>query len=87
MRCSLVYQRRRLRGFDWHAVCAGPELSRGRAVLVMDGDLQHPPSLIPQMLPCWRAGGTDIVEAVKREICGPCIDRLHDRDPLAPADR
>jgi glycosyltransferase involved in cell wall biosynthesis len=49
-----------------HAVCAGLELSRGRAVLVMDGDLQHPPALIPTMVNCWRRGEAEVVEAVKR---------------------
>jgi glycosyltransferase involved in cell wall biosynthesis len=49
-----------------HALTAGLEASRGRAVLVMDGDLQHPPDLIPEMLDCWRAGRCDVVEAVKR---------------------
>ena len=49
-----------------HALTAGLEASRGRAVLVMDGDLQHPPELVPEMLACWRGGGCDVVEAVKR---------------------
>ena len=49
-----------------HALTAGLEASRGRGVLVMDGDLQHPPALIPDMLARWRAGGCDVVEAVKR---------------------
>ena len=49
-----------------HAVSAALEASRGRAVIVMDGDLQHPPALIPQMVACWRGGGADVVEAVKR---------------------
>ena len=49
-----------------HALTAGLQATRGRAVLVMDGDLQHPPSLIPEMMRCWRAGNCDVVEAVKR---------------------
>jgi glycosyltransferase involved in cell wall biosynthesis len=32
---------------------------------VMDADLQHPPSLLPQMVQRWREGGWDVVEAVK----------------------
>jgi len=47
------------------ALCAGLETARGTAVIVMDGDLQHPPSLIPQMVKEWRESKADIVEAVK----------------------
>ena len=46
------------------AVCAGLELARGAATIVMDGDLQHPPALIPAMVEAWR-NGAEIVEAVK----------------------
>lgn len=48
------------------AICAGMETAGGRAVIVMDGDLQHPPSLIPEMVRLWRETDVDIVEAVKR---------------------
>ena len=34
------------------------------AVVVMDGDLQHPPSLLPEMVQLWRQG-YDVVEACK----------------------
>ena len=47
------------------ALCAGLERARGRAIIVMDGDLQHPPELIPEMVRIWRESGADIVEAVK----------------------
>ncbi len=47
------------------AVAAGLEAARGDAVLVMDGDLQHPPSLIPHLIEPWLAGTADVVEAVK----------------------
>src|SRR5438094_3105673 len=46
------------------ALCAGLELSRGQATIVMDADLQHPPSMIPVMVDAWRSGA-EIVEAVK----------------------
>jgi len=49
-----------------HALCAGLENARGRAVLVMDADLQHPPALIPQMLAAWREG-YEVVEGVKAD--------------------
>ena len=47
------------------ALCAGLELARGEAVIVMDGDGQHPPSLLPEMIRLWRVTGADIVEATK----------------------
>ena len=48
------------------ALCAGLERARGDAVIVMDGDGQHPPLLLPLLIEKWRASGADIVEAVKR---------------------
>jgi glycosyltransferase involved in cell wall biosynthesis len=48
------------------ALCAGLEHARGDAVIVMDADGQHPPSLIPEMVRTWQSSGADIVEAVKR---------------------
>ncbi len=47
------------------ALCAGLERARGNAVIVMDGDGQHPPSLLPLLIEKWRTSGVDIVEAVK----------------------
>src|SRR5437667_6879846 len=47
------------------ALCAGLERARGDAVVVMDGDGQHPPSLLPVMIKKWRTSGADIVQAVK----------------------
>jgi dolichol-phosphate mannosyltransferase len=46
------------------AIHAGLEQARGDVAIVLDSDLQHPPSLIPQMLDMWR-GGAFVVEAVK----------------------
>lgn len=48
------------------ALCAGLEHAQGDAVIVMDADGQHPPSLIPNMVHLWRSSGADIIEAVKR---------------------
>lgn len=48
------------------AVSAGLDQARGHAVIVLDGDLQDPPELIPQLLTAWR-GGSDIVYAVRRK--------------------
>ena len=48
------------------AIEAGLKRARGRACIVMDADLQHPPALLPAMLERWREGAL-IVEAVKRD--------------------
>ena len=47
------------------AVSAGLEKASGDAVIVLDGDLQHPPQLIDQMVLLWRQSGFEIVEAAK----------------------
>lgn len=47
------------------ALAAGLEVSSGDAAVIMDGDLQHPPELIHQMVDLWKKGDVDIVEAVK----------------------
>lgn len=47
------------------AILAGLRHARGRAVIVMDSDGQHPPSLLPQLLEPWRSGSADIVAAQK----------------------
>ena len=49
-----------------NALAAGLEAASGEAVIVMDGDLQHPPSLIPELVRRWRAGA-DVVNAVKSD--------------------
>jgi polyisoprenyl-phosphate glycosyltransferase len=48
------------------ALCAGLEKARGAAVIIMDGDGQHPASLLPEMIRMWKASEADIVQAVKR---------------------
>lgn len=44
------------------AMTCGLHLARGRAVVILDADLQDPPELIPAMLERWRAGA-DVVLA------------------------
>jgi glycosyltransferase involved in cell wall biosynthesis len=39
-----------------NALKAGLDFSNGDVVITMDGDLQHPPPLIPQMIKNWRSG-------------------------------
>ena len=38
------------------ALLAGLQFARGRAVITMDGDLQHPPALIGRLVAAWRQG-------------------------------
>ena len=48
------------------ALSAGLAHSSGDAVIMMDGDLQHPPQLIPTLLDRWR-DGYDIVSTLRLE--------------------
>ena len=45
-------------------IFAGLEMATGDAVIVMDCDLQHPPSVIPQMWQLWQEGA-EVVEGIK----------------------
>lgn len=47
-----------------NAIFAGMTEAKGDAVITMDADLQHPPSLIPEMVKLWR-GGVDVVYTKK----------------------
>jgi polyisoprenyl-phosphate glycosyltransferase len=38
------------------ALRAGLHAARGRAVVVMDADFEHPPELIPELVDAWRSG-------------------------------
>ena len=51
------------------ALTAGLDHARGDAIVMMDGDLQDPPEVIPQMLERWREGA-DVVYAVRRTRAG-----------------
>jgi polyisoprenyl-phosphate glycosyltransferase len=51
------------------ATTAGVNYSRGRAVIVMDADLQDPPEVIPQMVKKWREG-FEVVYAVRNRRRG-----------------
>jgi polyisoprenyl-phosphate glycosyltransferase len=48
------------------AILAGLAHARGQAVVVLDGDLQHPPELIPKMLALWQQG-IYVVDTVKSD--------------------
>jgi dolichol-phosphate mannosyltransferase len=49
-----------------NALKAGLDMSQGDAVISMDGDLQHPPSLIPELIKHWEAG-YDIVYTIRKD--------------------
>lgn len=51
------------------ALSAGLDVATGDAVIVMDSDLQHPPSLIPEMVENWKKG-YEIVSAVRKDTEG-----------------
>ena len=46
------------------AITAGLDYARGRAVAVMDADLQDPPEVLPQFIAKWREGN-DVVYAIR----------------------
>ena len=48
------------------ALSAGLEHAHGDAVISMDGDLQDPPELIPDLVDRWRAG-SDVVFAIRQQ--------------------
>ena len=47
------------------AISAGLQTARGRAVILMDGDFQDPPEVLPRMIDAWRAGA-EVVVGVRR---------------------
>jgi dolichol-phosphate mannosyltransferase len=47
------------------AISAGLHTARGRAVVLMDGDFQDPPEVIPELIASWR-NGSEVVVAIRR---------------------
>jgi len=58
------------------ALSAGLDLAVGDAVITMDGDLQHPPRLIPTLLEKWKEG-FDVVYTIREETAGASSLKLH----------
>lgn len=48
------------------AITTGIDFANGKAVIIMDADLQHPPELIPEMIKKWKEG-YDIVYTVREK--------------------
>ena len=47
------------------AISAGLQTARGRAVILMDGDFQDPPEVLPRLINAWREGA-EVVVGVRR---------------------
>src|ERR1017187_1514440 len=47
------------------AITAGLQTAQGSAVVLMDGDFQDPPEVVPQLIDAWREGA-EVVVAVRR---------------------
>jgi polyisoprenyl-phosphate glycosyltransferase len=47
------------------AISAGLQTAHGDAVVLMDGDFQDPPEVVPELVAAWR-GGAQVVTAVRR---------------------
>ncbi|MBU0675718.1 MAG: glycosyltransferase family 2 protein [Proteobacteria bacterium] len=69
---SLAARNPRIRGLRFSrnfgkeaAMLAGLEHAMGSGVVIMDGDGQHPPELLPELLAPWQQGKADIVVACK----------------------
>lgn len=50
------------------AMLAGFDYAKGDAVVILDADMQHPPSLIPEMIEAWEKGFDDVY--AKRRVRG-----------------
>ena len=60
------------------ALAAGIDHADGDAVVSLDGDLQHPPEMIPTLLEHWR-NGKDVVYTVRRSNEGHHIKEVFSR--------
>jgi len=56
------------------ALKAGMEAARGDCVISMDGDFQHPPAILPELLEAWKPG-IDVVATIRNEPPGGSPDR------------
>jgi glycosyltransferase involved in cell wall biosynthesis len=57
------------------ALQAGLDRAQGRAVILMDADLQDPPELLPEFLRLWREGN-DVVYAIRKNRKEGALKRL-----------
>ncbi|MBF0309145.1 MAG: glycosyltransferase family 2 protein [Magnetococcales bacterium] len=59
-----------------NAFNAGLEVARGDALILMDGDLEDPPELIPQLIARWNEGRFKVVTTVKESRSQSGLRRL-----------
>jgi dolichol-phosphate mannosyltransferase len=71
---SLHIENQRVKGIQFsrnfghqYALFSGLAVAKGNAVITMDADLQHPPSVIPELVDEWRKG-SKIVNTVRQEL-------------------
>ena len=70
------------------ALRAGLRHARGRAVVVMDADFEHPPELIPELVAHWREGAKIVAtQRIDDEAVSRAIKRLELATLLPPARR
>ena len=58
-------------GFQTALTC-GLENADGDAVVTMDGDMQHPPALLPELIAHWEAGA-EIVQTIRKDTEGASL--------------
>jgi dolichol-phosphate mannosyltransferase len=58
------------------ALVAGLRFASGDAVVTLDGDLQHPPECVPDLIRAWRAGA-DVVNTGRRPLAGRATRKDH----------
>jgi dolichol-phosphate mannosyltransferase len=61
------------------ALAAGLRHAAGQVVVTMDGDLQHPPALIPQLVRKWRQGWNVVQTRRRDEAAAPWLKRATSR--------
>lgn len=61
------------------ALTAGIQYASGDAVITMDGDLQHPPSLIPVLIEKWREGFEIVYTTRESTVDEPLLKRFTSR--------
>jgi dolichol-phosphate mannosyltransferase len=65
------------RNFGYQAaLTAGLEHARGDAVVTLDSDLQHPPSVIPDLVRKWREGNDVVLTVREEDARQPWLRRL-----------
>lgn len=58
------------------ALLAGLSLAQGDAIISMDGDLQHPPELIPQMVLSWEKGSKIVLTKREDKVVSSAFKRV-----------